>query len=318
MGHRSVILAVLAGASGAEAFTGALLLGGRAHNGARTVSCLRGSSVVMQTAREDRVPELSRRSALLGAAGLVIGAAIPQQASAAGSTATFSINTAEGVKGDVVVELFADQAPKTVEAFTKYAKEGLYDGTAFHRVNKFVSKAVLVGGDPFTKEEKFCQPPIKGGKETCSDGDGYGPDGFFSSSKKSSNDDSKTTRGLWDKGGPGGWRFDGLSEVKLDPEFNQPIERGTIVMRRFDNPRSAGSQFIICLSDMEKEMGGQYAAFGKVTSGLELLDEITKRAEVFKSPTALSFPRDDKKLPNVWSAWDLPVTRQGVDRVTIN
>jgi len=25
------------------------------------------------------------------------------------------------------------QAPKTVEAFTKYAKEGLYDGTAFHR-----------------------------------------------------------------------------------------------------------------------------------------------------------------------------------------
>jgi len=56
----------------------------------------------------------------------------------------------------------------------------------------------------------------------------------------------------------------------------------------------------------------------QVTSGLELLDEITKRAEVFKSPTALSFPRDDKKLPNVWSAWDLPVTRQGVDRVTIN
>lgn len=41
-------------------------------------------------------------------------------------------------------------------------------------MNKFVSKAVLVGGDPFTKEEKFCQPPIKGGKETCSDGDGYG------------------------------------------------------------------------------------------------------------------------------------------------
>lgn len=41
-------------------------------------------------------------------------------------------------------------------------------------MNKFVSKAVLVGGDPFTKEEKFCQPSIKGGKETCSDGDGYG------------------------------------------------------------------------------------------------------------------------------------------------
>jgi hypothetical protein len=64
----------------------------RAHNGARTVSCLRGSSVVMQTAREDRVPELSRRSALLGAAGLVIGAAIPQQASAAGSTAVSALH----------------------------------------------------------------------------------------------------------------------------------------------------------------------------------------------------------------------------------
>ena len=37
---------------------------------------------------------------------------------------------------------------------------------------------------------------------------------------------------------------------------------------------SATSQFLICLSDYSK-LDGQYAAFGKVTSGLEILDAIS-------------------------------------------
>ena len=37
-------------------------------------------------------------------------------------------------EGDIGVELYPDDAPKTVENFTKLAGEGFYDGITFHRV----------------------------------------------------------------------------------------------------------------------------------------------------------------------------------------
>ncbi len=47
--------------------------------------------------------------------------------------------------GVVVVELFADRAPKTVNNFVFLAREGFYDGVTFHRVIKgFMAQ----GGDP--------------------------------------------------------------------------------------------------------------------------------------------------------------------------
>jgi peptidyl-prolyl cis-trans isomerase A (cyclophilin A)/peptidyl-prolyl cis-trans isomerase B (cyclophilin B) len=36
--------------------------------------------------------------------------------------------------GTIVVELFPEKAPKTVENFVQYTKDGFYDGTIFHRV----------------------------------------------------------------------------------------------------------------------------------------------------------------------------------------
>ncbi|MGO8950509.1 MAG: peptidylprolyl isomerase [Ktedonobacterales bacterium] len=48
-------------------------------------------------------------------------------------------------KGDFTVELFAKQAPVTVNNFVFLAREGYYDGTTFHRVIKgFMAQ----GGDP--------------------------------------------------------------------------------------------------------------------------------------------------------------------------
>ncbi len=40
----------------------------------------------------------------------------------------------ETTKGDIVIELFPDKAPKTVANFLAYVKAGTYDGTIFHRV----------------------------------------------------------------------------------------------------------------------------------------------------------------------------------------
>jgi len=47
--------------------------------------------------------------------------------------------------GDIVLELFADKAPDTVNSFVFLAREGFYDGCTFHRVIKgFMAQ----GGDP--------------------------------------------------------------------------------------------------------------------------------------------------------------------------
>ena len=57
--------------------------------------------------------------------------------------------------------------------------------------------------------------------------------------------------------------------------FNNPIshERGVISMARSQNFNSASSQFFIMHAD-GRFLDGQYAAFGKVISGMETVDEI--------------------------------------------
>jgi cyclophilin family peptidyl-prolyl cis-trans isomerase len=48
-------------------------------------------------------------------------------------------------RGDIVVELFADKAPQTVNNFVFLAREGFYDGVTFHRV---IPGFMAQGGDP--------------------------------------------------------------------------------------------------------------------------------------------------------------------------
>ena len=52
-------------------------------------------------------------------------------------------------------------------------------------------------------------------------------------------------------------------------------KRGVLSMARSQSPNSGGSQFFIMHADA-KFLDGQYAAFGKVTSGLEVVDAIAK------------------------------------------
>src|SRR5216110_3791680 len=47
--------------------------------------------------------------------------------------------------GAIEVELFDDDAPKTVENFVKLARDGFYDGVVFHRV---IPDFMVQGGDP--------------------------------------------------------------------------------------------------------------------------------------------------------------------------
>ena len=54
--------------------------------------------------------------------------------------------------GEMVIEFWTDAAPQTVENFKKLARQGFYDGTAFHRI---VKGFMIQGGDPLTKDAKM-------------------------------------------------------------------------------------------------------------------------------------------------------------------
>ena len=68
--------------------------------------------------------------------------------------------------------------------------------------------------------------------------------------------------------------------------FNNPIkhERGVISMARAMDPNSAGSQFFI-MHQAAPHLDGQYAAFGKVVKGIEVVDAIASvQTNYFDAP----------------------------------
>ena len=62
-------------------------------------------------------------------------------------------------KGTIVLELYADKAPKTVDNFVQYVKSGQYDGTIFHRVIK--DFMVQGGGFDAKGVQKETRAPIQ-------------------------------------------------------------------------------------------------------------------------------------------------------------
>lgn len=63
---------------------------------------------------------------------------------------------------------------------------------------------------------------------------------------------------------------------KIKAEFNdRKHEKGVLSMARSQNPDSAGSQFFVCLSREKcQSLDGGYTVFGKVTAGLDAVDQI--------------------------------------------
>ncbi|MBT3514982.1 MAG: peptidylprolyl isomerase [Nitrospina sp.] len=86
--------------------------------------------------------------------------------------------------------------------------------------------------------------------------------------------DDRSTHGI---GGPG---------YSIKAEFNDTQhKRGILSMARSQDPNSAGSQFFIVVKDAGF-LDGQYTAFGKVISGMDVADQI------------VNAPRDSRDNPN--------------------
>jgi peptidyl-prolyl cis-trans isomerase B (cyclophilin B) len=65
-------------------------------------------------------------------------------------SATNEVAVIKTTEGEMTIAFWPDVAPNTVENFKKLAKEGFYDGTAFHRI---VKGFMIQGGDPLSKKD---------------------------------------------------------------------------------------------------------------------------------------------------------------------
>jgi peptidyl-prolyl cis-trans isomerase A (cyclophilin A) len=92
----------------------------------------------------------SRRAALIAAATLAIAGTTWAQ-----NAPRVKLSTSAG---DIVVELYPDKAPKTVENFLQYVNDKHYGGTVFHRV----IDGFMIQGGGFTADlkQKPTRPPI--------------------------------------------------------------------------------------------------------------------------------------------------------------
>lgn len=81
------------------------------------------------------------------------------------------VATIETNKGSIILDLYANHAPKTVNNFVFLARQGFYDGLKFHRV---ISNFMIQGGDPlgtgtggpgYKFEDEVKNNPLK--HETC-------------------------------------------------------------------------------------------------------------------------------------------------------
>lgn len=175
---------------------------------------------------DQNTPEISQQ--IFETPSTAVSEATTSPIQAATSTVTTSLiktNTMPVVKiktnkGDITVELFANDAPKTVENFLTLVKKGFYDGVIFHRV---ISGFMIQGGDP-------------------------------------------TGTGM---GGPG-YKFNDELNANT-PSYNEGYVRGMVAMAN-SGPNTNGSQFFIMHQDYP--LPHAYTIFGKVISGLEVVDAI--------------------------------------------
>ena len=127
-----------------------------------------------------------------------------------------STATLQTTQGALSLELYDEDAPKTVANFKKLAGDGFYDGVIFHRI---IKDFMIQGGDP-------------------------------------------TGTG---SGGPG-YQFE-------DEANDHRIVRGVLAMANA-GPNTNGSQFFIVTAEACPWLDGKHTVFGRVTSGMDVVDEI--------------------------------------------
>jgi peptidyl-prolyl cis-trans isomerase A (cyclophilin A) len=178
--------------------------------------------------------------------------------------------------GDFVVEVFPDKAPRTVENFLQYVKDKHYDGTLFHRVIE--NFMVQGGGFDARYAEKKTRPPIRHeGREALAKG---GPKNVVGTLAMARTSDPHSAAAQF---------FINVKDnAFLDPTPippGDPVPRFEYQGRVYENTPRAN------LVNAPQLFG--YTVFGKVVSGMEVIQKIKT------SPTGAAgpFPSDVPQTP---------------------
>lgn len=158
------------------------------------------------------------------------------------------------VKGSpITIEVDGTNAPITAGNFVDLVQRGVYDASVFHRVEK---NFVVQGGDPQSKDPNFRGQ--------------LGTGGFI-------DPETKQPRNIPLEIKPKGADTPVYSKTFESARISQPPEldhkRGAVAMARSMFPDSASSQFYFALSDINF-LDGNYAVFGYVTQGMDVIDKI--------------------------------------------
>ncbi len=165
---------------------------------------------------------------------------------------TATLHTA---KGDIVVQLFAEKAPLTVNNFVFLARAGWFNGVTFHRV---IPGFVVQAGDPT--------------------GTGFGGPGYFIPDEI--NPDLKFDGPGWVGMANAGQNTNGSQFfITLDPAsaivYDQSGQNTTPVPSA--TATAEYNQLVQSLRNAQANLNGKYTLFGKVIQGMDVVNKLTPR-----------------------------------------
>lgn len=159
----------------------------------------------------------------------------------------------------ITIEINGNDAPITAGNFVDLVQRGVYDGLVFHRVVKEPQPFVVQGGDPQGKDPNF--PVNRLGTGGFVDPE-TSQQRYIPLEIKLQGDEEPTYS-----------KAVGRQAGATDPAVTLPHTRGAVAMARSQPPDSASSQFYIALADLGF-LDGDYAVFGYVTEGMDVVDKI--------------------------------------------
>lgn len=167
-------------------------------------------------------------------------------------------------KGLIVLEINGVDAPISAGNFLDLVKRNFYTGLTFHRVVKKPQPFVIQSGDPRNDGTGGFIDPLTGQERTI-------------------------PLELKPKGAAQPLYGQVLDPVTGSPPPMLRHDKGVIAWARGADPNSASSQFYITLAPLGA-LDGQYAVFGKVIKGMDVVEKIEQGDKILKVTAAPNAP----------------------------
>jgi len=203
-------------------------------------------------------------------------------------------------KGSIKIELFAADAPRTVENFLGLAKKGYYDGIKFHRV---LADFMIQGGDPTGTggggesifgekfEDEINAKSFGLDKVIVKDSPLYP---FLKRAHDPEIVEENKDKSLMEL-------YEVLGYKYSDKLTSHKMVKGSVAMANA-GPNTNGSQFFIVSSQPQPHLDGKHTVFGKVIEGMDVVvkikqgDKMTK-VSIVEGKTPAETGKEKEKTP---------------------